>query len=159
MLRQRIPYARILLQLGPRAPGLNKSNLSRWKKSGYLLWLAEQERREDAQAQVQSLLDTLGQNDTTKVHQATQHLAAMRIIQVVAGFNPGALAQAFEKEPQTFVRLIQTLPKLSRGGTECERLLLELAERKASLNGEHEPEKRVVSQRTLQYIAQKMKLL
>ena len=104
MLRQRIPYARILRQFGPRAPGLNKSNLSRWKKSGYLLWLAEQERREDAQAQVQSLLDTLGQNDTTKVHQATQHLAAMRIIQVVAGFNPGALAQAFEKEPQTFVR-------------------------------------------------------
>src|SRR5207249_7608484 len=50
MLRNRIPYHEILQKLGEVGKILNKNNLSRWKKTGYLIWLKECQRREDAAA-------------------------------------------------------------------------------------------------------------
>ncbi len=160
MLRQRIPYAQILDKLGPHAAKLNKSNLSRWKKTGYPIWLAEQQRREDAHAQLQLLLDLVRENENGKIHEATQQIAALRISQVLAGFDPASLVQTLQQHPQAFVRLVQTLPTLSRGGMDCERLLLELAERKATSqrhNDDSQP--RGISQRSLQYMTQKLNLM
>jgi hypothetical protein len=159
MLRQRIPHARILEQLGDHGKSLNKSNLSRWKKTGYLVWLAEQQRREDAQAQLQLLFDLLRENENGKIHEATQQIAALRISQVLAAFDPATLTQTLEKHPQSFVRLVQTLPSLSRGGMDCERILLDLSERKASKENKDKPGKRGISKQHLNYIEQKMKLM
>jgi hypothetical protein len=158
-LRQRVPYDQILAQPHPAGAGLNKNNLTRWKKTGYLIWLAEQERREEAQVQAQLLFDLLHQEDNAKIHEATQQIAALRISQVLAACNTATLTQTIQQHPQLFVRLAQTLPALSRGGTDCERLLLELAERKASLHPDEKPKKRILSDEALQYITQKMKLM
>ena len=65
--------------------------------------------------------------------------------QTLAAFDAATLTQAIQQQPQTFVRLVQTLPSLSRGGMDCERLLVELAQRKASLDSEKHPRKRMVS--------------
>ena len=157
MLRRRVAYSQIVSRLGSRAPGLNKSNLSRWKKTGYQLWLAEQQRREDAQAQIQLLLDVVRENDNARLHEATQQIAALRITQVLAAFDPATLTKAFLTEPQAFIRLVQTLPGLSRGGIACERVLLESAERKASLDPEKKPP-RGLSEETLQYITERLNL-
>ncbi|HWX22281.1 MAG TPA: hypothetical protein VN578_20465 [Candidatus Binatia bacterium] len=159
MLRQRIPYPQIIEKLGDHGQDLNKNNLSRWKKTGYLVWLAEQQRREDAHAQLQLLFDLLREKDNGKIHEATQQMAALRISQVLAAFDPATLSQAFQQNPQAFVRLIQTLPSLSRGGMDCERLLVEFAERKASLEKEENPKKRGISRRTQKYMEQKLNLM
>jgi len=159
MLRQRITYAQILAKLGEHANGLNKSNLSRWKKTGYLLWLAEQQRRDDAQAQLQLLFDLVREKDNGKIHEATQQIAALRISQVLAAFDPAALTQAFQQQPQAFVRLVQTLPSLSRGGMDCERLVVELAERKALLDQEKTPKKRGITAESLHYMQEKLNLM
>jgi hypothetical protein len=160
MLRVGVPYARILERLGEYGKGLNKSNLSRWKKTGYLIWLAEQQRREDAQVQLQLLFDLLSENDNGKIHEATQQIAALRISQVLASFDSAALVQAFQQDPRSFVRLVQTLPTLSRGGMDCERLLVDLAERKQKLEeAKSPPGSRVPSQETLMEIARQMRLL
>lgn len=159
LLRQGVSYAQILLQLGPCATGLNKSNLSRWKKTGYLLWLAEQQRREDALAQLHLLLDLVREQDNGKIHEATQQIAALRISQVLAAFDAQALTLALQQQPQAFVRLIQTLPKLSRGGMDCERLLVELAERKASRKDDMQPDRRGISEESFQYATQKLNLM
>jgi hypothetical protein len=158
MLRVGVPYARILERLGEYGKGLNRSNLSRWKKTGYLVWLADQQRREDAEAQIQLLFDLVRENDNGKLHEATQQIAALRISQVLAAFDTTSLTQSLQQHPQAFVRLIQTLPGLSRGGMDCERLLVELAERKASLQPKNE-RKRGISQPTLQYIEEKLNLM
>jgi hypothetical protein len=57
------------------------------------------------------------------------------------------------------VRLVQTLPSLSRGGMDCERLLVEFAERKASLEKDTAPKSRSLSSRTQSYVEQKLNLL
>ncbi len=158
MLRQRVTYAQILQNLGAQGQGLNKSNLSRWKKTGYPIWLAEQQRREEAQAQLQLLFDLVRENENGKIHKATQQIAALRISQVLAGFDPAALVDTLQKHPQSFVRLVQTLPSLSRGGMDCERLLFELAERKAASQFERDPSKRGLSEQTLRAIEQELNL-
>ncbi len=159
MLRQRVSYTKILEQLGDHGKNLNKNNLSRWRKTGYLLWLAEQQRREDAQSQLQLLFDVLRENENGKIHEATQQIAALRISQVLAAFDPATLTQKLEQHPQAFVRLIQTLPNLSRGGMDCERILLDLSERKASLQKELKPGKRGISPQTMKYFEQKLHLM
>jgi hypothetical protein len=158
LIRRRVAYKDIVARVGPRAPGLNASNLSRWKKTGYLLWLADQQRREDAEAQIQLLFDLVRENDNGKLHEATQQIAALRISQVLAAFDTASLTQSLQQHPQAFVRLVQTLPGLSRGGMDCERLLVELAERKAALQPNNE-RKRGISQPTLQYMQEKLNLM
>ncbi|HWX22042.1 MAG TPA: hypothetical protein VN578_19245 [Candidatus Binatia bacterium] len=83
----------------------------------------------------------------------------MRICQVLARFDPATLTQALQQHPQALVRLVQTLPSLSRGGMDCERLLVELAERKASLQKDEKPKKRGLSRRTQKYIEEKLNLM
>jgi hypothetical protein len=129
------------------------------EKTGYLLWIAEQERRDDAQAQLHLLFDLVREKDNCKIHEATQQIAALCISQVLAGFDPAPLIQALQQQPQAFVRLVQSLPSLSRGGLDCERLLVELAERKASLQDENEPQSRGISERTFKYLGQQPKLM
>jgi hypothetical protein len=98
------------------------------------------------------------EKDNGKLHEATQQIAALRISQLLAAFDTTSLTTAFQKHPQSFVRLIQTLPSLSRAGMDCERLLVELAERQAS----HDPSRkkqRGLSKEALQYMTQATNLM
>jgi EAL domain-containing protein (putative c-di-GMP-specific phosphodiesterase class I) len=158
MLRLRVTYQEILAHLGPRGAGLNRNNLSRWKKTGYLVWLAEQQRREDAKVQLELLFDLVQEKDNAKLHEATQQIAALRISQVLAAFDINTLTTAFQQHPQSFVRLLQTLPSLGRAGMDCERLLVELAERKATLDPAAK-KRRGLPEESMQYITQKINLM
>src|SRR5712691_1319531 len=42
MLRDGLPYAEIVVRLGQAGTGLNKDNLSRWRKAGHQDWLWQQ---------------------------------------------------------------------------------------------------------------------
>jgi len=46
MLQDNVPYADIIAKLGDAGKGLNKDNLSRWRKADYQDWLAEQNWRQ-----------------------------------------------------------------------------------------------------------------
>lgn len=158
MLRQRVPYDQLLARLGSRAEGINTSNLSRWKKTGYRVWLAEQERREDAQVQLELLFDLVQEKDNCKLHEATQQIAALRISQLLAAFDASSLTAAFQEHPQALVRLVQTLPSLSRAGMDCERVLAELSNRKVAQDPAKK-KRRGISKETMQYMTQALHLM
>ena len=158
MLRQRVPYDQILARLGPRAEGINCSNLSRWKKTGYRIWLAEQERREDAQVQIELLFDLVQEKDNCKLHEAAQQIGALRISQLLASFDATALTAAFQQHPQSFVRLIQTLPSLGRAGMDCERVLAELSKHKSAQDPASKKQ-RGISKEAMQYVTQAINLM
>src|SRR5439155_14293137 len=99
MLRDRIPYHEVLQKLGELGKTLNKNNLSRWKKTGYLIWLKECQRREEAAAQIQLHLDLLRENDNGKIHLAAQQIAALKICQLLAELDLALLKHTLEQEP------------------------------------------------------------
>src|SRR5439155_10540796 len=133
MLRAGIPYHEILQKLGDVGKTLNKNNLSRWKKTGYLIWLKECQRREDAAAQIQFHLDLLRENDNGKIHLAAQQIAALKICQLLAEFDLAALRSILEKDSEGFLHLLQTLPKLSQGGMACEQVGVQVEKHKIKL--------------------------
>lgn len=149
MLRQRIPYVQILQKLGDLGKTLNKNNLFRWKRSGYLIWLQEQQRREDARAQLQLLLDLARENDNGTIHQAAQQLATLKICYALADIDLAQLRQTFQQDPAAFLRLVQALPRLSQGGMNCERVQIQVAERKAELQKQQDPNRGAITQENL----------
>ena len=103
MLRDRIPYHEILQKLGEVGKTLNKNNLSRWKKTGYLIWLQECQRREDAAAQIQLHLDLLRENENGKIHLAAQQIGALKICQLLAELDLASLRKSLEHDPEGFL--------------------------------------------------------
>jgi hypothetical protein len=159
-LRLRIPYHQILAHLGDYGKGLNKSSLSRWKKTGYPIWLNEQQKREDARAQLQLLLDVGRENDNGAIHEAAQQLATLKLCYALAETDLSALKQSFQQDPAAFIRLVHALPKLSQGGMTCEKVRLETAERKVKL--EHDkipPSRRVPTAEELQEYARQLRIM
>ena len=160
MLRDRIPYHEILQKLGEVGKTLNKNNLSRWKKTGYLIWLQECQRREDAAAQIQLHLDLLRENENGKIHLAAQQIAALKICQLMAEFDLASLRKTLEQDPEGFLHLLQMLPKLSQGGMACEEVGLEVARRKVKLGkAKIPPLKRGITAETLKLVEEKLHLM
>jgi len=160
MLRDRIPYHEILQKLGEVGKTLNKNNLSRWKKTGYLIWLRECQRREDAAAQIQLHLDLLRENENGKIHLAAQQIGALKICQLLAEFDLASLRKTLEQDPEGFLHLLQMLPRLSHGGMTCEEVGLEVARRKVELGkAKIPPHKRGITPETLKVVEEKLHLM
>ena len=160
MLRDRIPYHEILQRLGEVGKTLNQNNLTRWKKTGYLIWLKERQRREDAAAQIQLHLDLLRENDNGKIHVAAQQIGALKICELLAGFDLAALKEMLQKDPEGLLHLLQILPKLSQAGMACEELGLEVAKRKVKLGKAKLPrQKGGISDEALRLAEEKLNLL
>jgi len=136
MLRDQLPYAVILENLGDLGKTLNKDNLSRWKKTGYQDWLKAQQKQQETQNRLQFLVNTLGENQTSKIHEASQQMAALQISELLNAFDPAALKEALQTDAASYVRLLTVLPKLSQGGLACERHRVKTSRRIARLESE-----------------------
>ena len=160
MLRAGNPYHEILQKLGDVGKTLNKNNLFRWKKTGYLIWLKECHRREDAAAQIQFHLDLLRENDNGKIHLAAQQIGALKICQLLAEFDLAALRSILEKDSEGFLHLLQTLPKLSQGGMACEQVGVQVQKRKIKLGkSKIPPHERGISDEALRAAEEKLNLM
>jgi len=160
MLSDGLPYAAIIARLGPAGKGLNKDNLSRWKKNGHQDWVKEHQRRADVRTKLQFALDIVRENENSKIHEASQQMAALQVCELLTDFDPAALKQTLQDDPSGYVRLLNALPKLSKGGLACERLRVELAERKAKLEKEKIPRRqRGISAKALRLAEAKLNLM
>jgi hypothetical protein len=128
MLRERVTYEQIIARLGDAGRGVNKDNLSRWKKTGYRRWLEEEERRESAQAKIRFLLGLVQETKNARILQASQQIAALQVADMVANMDSEALKRTFQDDPANYVRLLKALPRLSEGGLKCERHRAEVKE-------------------------------
>jgi hypothetical protein len=159
MLRDCLPLAEILRQLGDAGKGLNKDNLRRWKKTGYQEWLKEQQRREDAQARTRLLLSGVQDNESSRIHQASQQIAALQVAELLTTFDLAALKQSLQTDGANYVRLLNALPRLSQGGLACERQRIEADERRVKLEKARNPQRPGISDEALAIAEAKLRLL
>jgi hypothetical protein len=161
LLAQGLSYAEVLQHHAADAPGLNKSNLSRWKRGPHQAWLKNQQRLEESNSQLKFALEAVRQNENNQIHEATQQIAALRISQLFTQLDLSQLKEACIHDPATLARLAHLLPKLSQGGLECERQRLELAQQKPKTPPErpHGPMQRGFTKKALRYFEKKMRLM
>jgi hypothetical protein len=102
----------------------------------------------------------LRENDNGKIHLAAQQIGVLKICQLLAEFDLTLLKSALEKDPDGFLDLLLTLPKLGQSGMSCEQLNLAVAELKSKIaNAKLPRSSRIASREELMDIAHDMKLL
>ena len=94
MLRDGLPYATIIARLGEDGKGLNKDNLSRWRKADHQDWLAEQ-----------TWLAALG--NRPEPPQQTRHLALL-----LHDFDSDTLQANISRNPDKFVPTMNLIARL-----------------------------------------------
>ena len=158
MLRDSVSYAEILQKLGRRGQSLNKDCLSRWKKTGYKLWLQEQQRLHAMEARLQFFVDTVRQDQASKIHEASQQIAALQIAEMLSDLDPAAVKEAVQTDPASYIRMLAVLPRLSDGGLACQRHRVEISERMVKLKKDKRPLKRGISAASLKEMTEKLRL-
>lgn len=105
-----VPYADIIKELSRRGrQGFNRSNLSRWVKTGgYKEWLLEKERTEALMRKIGDPsnwikeLESLGLNGCKQLNSL---MLSVQLAQAMRDFNPHALTRRLNTEPELFFKL------------------------------------------------------
>jgi hypothetical protein len=110
LIYDNVPYADILKKLSDRGyHGFNRSNLSRWVKTGgYKEWLLEKERIETLMRKIGDPsnwikeLEALGLNSCKQLNSL---MLSVQLAQAMRDFNPHALTKRLNVEPELFFKL------------------------------------------------------
>jgi hypothetical protein len=95
MLRDGLPYAGVRARIGDRAKGLNKDNLSRWRKAGHQDWLTQQAWLEATRGRPEPPPE------------------AKDLAFLLHDLDPSALHSAMARDPGTYVRLINAAVRMA----------------------------------------------
>jgi len=158
MIYDGVPYAAIIEKLGEAGKGLKPYHFTRWRKGAHQEWRKERERQHRTQAKQQFAVDALREKDASKLHEAALQIAAGQLSEFLADFDPAVLLEKLQTDPLNFVRLLNTLSKLSESGIKCEAHRIEMAERQVELDKEKSPMKRGLSDETRRYIEREFHL-
>jgi hypothetical protein len=97
MLQDGVPYAQIIARLGPAGVGLNKDNLSRWRKTNYQDWYQEQ----------------LWLEAVRRWPHLARHESAGRMAMLMTEFDAESLSQTLYHDPGKLPPLLKAIAYLS----------------------------------------------
>ncbi|MDX1951497.1 MAG: hypothetical protein SFY81_04895 [Verrucomicrobiota bacterium] len=129
MIRDGVKYPAIIAFLEAEGhPGILEQNLTNWvqtsdsnESSGYLDWQREQERLEDMKAKRELALEIVQQNEGSRLHEATLHLAASQLYEVLVDFDLVNLKALLADKPENYAQVVNSLAKLSKGALDIQR--------------------------------------
>ena len=158
MMYDGVPYKTIIERLGEAGKGLKPYHFTRWRKGAHQDWRKEKERQHRTQTKQQFAVDALREKDASELHEAVLQIAAGQLSEFLADFDPAVLLEKLQTDPLNFVRLLNTLSKLSESGIKCEAHRIEMAERQVKLDKEKSPKKLGLSDETRRYIEREFHL-
>lgn len=157
MIRDGRTYADIIRETGAQ---VNEQNLTNWKEGGHQDWLKEQERLEDMRAKREFALEVVKQNEGSKLHEATLHLAASQLYEALTDFDLSALKALLAAKPENYANIVNALAKLSKGALDIEKYKEAVRERKEKIAGLLKPGRdRGLSPEAIRQIEDEVKLL
>ena len=128
MILDGFTYRQIIEALGDAGKDLSENALSTWRSGGYQDWLEERQRLEVIVRQHEFNIDLARNSDGTESHQAAFEIAALRVCDLLTGFDPAVVRGNLENDPadyatliNSFARLLNSLPRLSQGNLNCRR--------------------------------------
>ncbi|HSU54884.1 MAG TPA: hypothetical protein VLT36_12565 [Candidatus Dormibacteraeota bacterium] len=123
MIRDGIPYMKIIEKLGDPVKHLNGDHFTSWKTDGgYDEWLVETQRKDDLCATRDAALSLVGEKAGATVQDAGRTIASAQLYELLLSFDPRNFAGALADKPELYFRLINSLARLSEGEAVCSRL-------------------------------------
>lgn len=101
--------------------GVTEMNVTNWRQGGYQDWLKEQARLEDMAAKREFAMEIVKQNEGSKLHEATLHLAASQLYEALTEFDITRLKDLLDEEPENYAAIVNSLAKLSKGALELQK--------------------------------------
>jgi hypothetical protein len=133
MILDGLPYRKIIEQLGEHGQGLNQQNLTNWKKGGHQDWLDQQDRLDDMRDKREFAKAVVRENAGGELQEASIHIAAAQIYQVLMDYDLRALKKSLKADPENYARVINALSKLGEGSLKFDRYRAEVAQHKANI--------------------------
>jgi len=160
MILDGVPFAEIIRAIGPHGEGITEANIGNWKAGSYRQWLNDHERNEALRSTHEAALDLLDQKAGANVQDAGRAVAGAQLYELLISFNPTDFAAALADKPELYLRIINSLSRLSEGEATCShrRALQSLIETKLQ-PAQPTDGKLVLSEAALKDIARQIKLL
>ena len=94
-------------------------NVTNWRgkpgePSGYNDWLKEQRRLDDMRFKREFALEVVRQNEGSKLQEASLHMVAAQIYEVVDEFDLEALKELLAEKPDKFTDVVNSLARIAR---------------------------------------------
>jgi hypothetical protein len=122
MILDGITYKKIIENLGEDAKDLKENCISEWQKFGYQKWLIEYKRSEDIAATRDAAIDLIEKKAGATVQDASRTIASAQLYELLLSFDPRGFSQALQEKPELYLRLVNTLSRLSESETAHARL-------------------------------------
>jgi hypothetical protein len=112
-LLDEVRYDAILDELDERGFGhITQQNITSWKAcGGYNEWLSGHMARQERRSELETVCSLVAQS-RGRLDEASLFLISSQLLNVVGDFDVASLKTHLAKDPQTYLRLIQTLTKL-----------------------------------------------
>jgi hypothetical protein len=121
LMRDGAEYSQIIEMLQEHQVGVSEQNLTNWRQGGHQEWLKEQERLADMRLKREFALEIAQQNEGSKLHEATLHLAQSQLYEVLTEFDLGPLKDLLRDKPANYAKVVTALAKLSKGALDIEK--------------------------------------
>jgi hypothetical protein len=108
------PYPAVINRMADQGISLNTQNLSNWYQTGFQDHLAHLERLDHQRAKYEAATDLLQNMDVSKLPEAGLQTAAAQIYDLLDKFSPDAIAAAIADQPDKYIRLVNSLSRLTR---------------------------------------------
>ena len=159
MLSDGLTYAAIIKALGEEGAALNEANISNWQLGGYKDWLAEQKEREDMGLWEEYTLELVKQNANSTLSEAAIRMATVQIRQALRAIGHTGLQTAMQENPESHIRLLNSLSRLTSGGLSCQNERRKQEQRDADAQRQQaDPDSLSITAETLRKIEKLLRL-
>src|SRR5215510_2748651 len=93
---------------------ISEMDISRWKHSGYLRYIARQERLACLQINREDANDMLNAGDTATIPEATLQIIASQYYELLGDFNPEQLKAKLADDPLKYTRFLNVFSRVTR---------------------------------------------
>jgi hypothetical protein len=107
-------YAVVIDRMAEQGISLNAENISNWFQTGFQEHLTHLERLDYQRAKYEAATDLLQNIDVSKLPEAGLQTAAAQIYDVLDRFTPAAIADTIADEPDKYIRIVNSLSRLTR---------------------------------------------
>ena len=159
MVLDAVPYADIITSLGDAGKGLVPHHITTWKAGTFKLWLQDYERRLAVTEKNQAAQDLVDRAGGTALPEAGLKLAAVQMNEFLLAFDPATFADALAEKPELYLRLINTISRVTDSVALANRARNQQAAAAASQAPPGAKPKNVVTSEALTEITHQIKLM
>ncbi len=131
-LDEGVTYVAICQKMQDQGVNLNVANISNWFSGGYQDELRHRDRKDVLAASQDRLLDLARRDDGPMLSLTGMQIAMTQLATELQDLKPEAMHDSFQSDPRTYLRLISTCARVSKGILVLQKYLDEAARLKAA---------------------------